>query len=75
MTRTAERPIETVPPARETAPTGRASARRLVVRTACIVVAEPRVGTRVADDLVPGSYTFVCTVSGHESMTGTLEVQ
>jgi len=29
---------------------------------------------RVNLDLAPGTYTFVCTVPGHESMVGTLVV-
>jgi plastocyanin len=35
---------------------------------------EPRVGRRVVVDLPVGTYEFVCTIPGHEHMTGTLEV-
>jgi plastocyanin len=39
------------------------------------VLVEPRVQRRIEIDVPPGTYTFVCTVPGHESMTGTLEVR
>jgi plastocyanin len=38
------------------------------------VVVEPGVQRRIPIELPAGTYTFVCTVPGHESMTGTLEV-
>lgn len=43
--------------------------------TALDVLVEPRVQRRIEIDVPTGTYTFVCTVPGHESMTGTLEVQ
>ena len=33
------------------------------------------IGTRVTVDLAPGTYDVICEVPGHESMSGTLEVQ
>ena len=39
------------------------------------VMLEPGVQRRVAIDLPAGTYDFLCTVPGHEFMTGTLEVQ
>lgn len=36
---------------------------------------EPGVGRRVVIDLPAGTYDFLCTVPGHEFMTGTLEVK
>lgn len=39
------------------------------------ILLEPRATRRIPLDLPPGTYTYVCTVPGHESMTGTLEVQ
>lgn len=38
------------------------------------VLVEPGVQRRIEIDVSPGTYTLVCTVPGHESMTGTLEV-
>lgn len=43
--------------------------------TAVDVLLEPGVQRRFSVDLAPGTYTFVCTVPGHEAMTGTLEVE
>lgn len=38
------------------------------------VLVPPGIQRRIPIDVAPGTYTFVCTVAGHESMTGTLEV-
>lgn len=38
------------------------------------VLVEAGVQRRIPIDLAPGSYTILCTVPGHESMTGMLEV-
>lgn len=38
------------------------------------VLVAPGVQRRIPIDVAPGTYTFICTVPGHESMTGTLEV-
>lgn len=38
------------------------------------VLVEAGVQRRIPIDLSPGTYTYLCTVPGHESMTGTLEV-